>query len=257
VRAVVLPAVVLLAALLPVACSRGKSAEPRQTAAVSTTPVAAVAAGPAAAGGAGTAPAGAGTAQTGSASNLSGALLGSGDLPGGWSATRFSLDAGSAQPCGEAIALMARALAQAEADFERGAAGPFVTHTVARYATGTGAVAMNDTAALLNRCTLWTGEHRGATLTFHAAPLAFPSLGEQSFAVRMQVDGIAATAGRVAGLFGGLLTAESHLVFVRRGDTAFLLTHSAAGVGDPSPDSRLTEQLARAADIRLTTLGGR
>ena len=189
--------------------------------------------------------------------DLAQALLPPTAVPDGWQEASLGIAPAEARPCGERLALLTQARQTEKVSFEGGRTGPFLTHLVARYGGGDAAGAMAATRALLERCREWTQDYDGRELTFRVAPLSLPAVGDEMLAVRLTVDGIAGGAGVIGGLFGDLLTARSQVVFVRRGDAAFLLAHSDAGFGSPDVDQALTEQFVRQADVRLQAALGR
>ena len=175
--------------------------------------------------------------------DLARALLALDDMPADW--RNAEPDGGTAQPCGQQAALSTQAIRQVEASYQRGALGPFVNHTVASYRPGDAARAMDSTRRLFEECEEWEGSHLGYQFTFRVSTLPFPELGDQSFALRLDADGPL------------LLVAQTDLVFVRRGDVAFLLAHTTAGLRSASVDSELTERLTRRADQLLATIARR
>lgn len=246
--------------LFVAACGGGKSSTPAGEIAVSTStaapPAAVATATPGGAAGAGTQVAGtaAGAAPSGtpSAAILPRTLLTTGDLPSGWMSTSLKISPDDAKPCGQDLALLTRATAQTRADFEAGSLGPFITQSVAIYPPGMAAQAMNDTVALLGRCREWKEDERGSNVTIKTSPLSFPSLGDATLPVQVEIDGIANRDGLAGGFLKGLLGGKTNLVFVRRGDAIVMIAHSAVGLGSPGVDVALTEQIARRAEQRLT-----
>lgn len=167
---------------------------------------------------------------------LRGALLTADDLPPGWSAYASEP---FPPPCGELPALETAAAARVEQTFGERAVGPFLRQLVASYPPGAAAAALAATRQLFDDCPDWRGSYAGQSFRFRVAPLAFPALGDDSFALQLAADGP---------LF---LEAASVLVFVRRGDVVTLLAYTAAGFGGAAVDRELTEQLAHRADARL------
>ena len=172
--------------------------------------------------------------------DLTRALLALEDMPADWRSA--ASDGGTAQPCGQRPALSTQAARQVEASYQRGSLGPFVSHTVASYRPGDAARAMDSTRRLFEECREWEGSHLGSQFTFRVSTLPFPDLGDQSFALRLDADGPL------------LLVAQTDLVFVRRGNVAFLLAHTTAGLRVASIDSELTERLTRRADQLLEAI---
>ena len=176
--------------------------------------------------------------------DVSRALLTLDDLPAGWTSVEAppsdsDLDTGF---CGAGSAPVTR-LGRAAAEFEAAASGLIVTQIVAAYAPGDAKRVMDFLRDTLKGCTEWREtDAEGREFVYRFASLPFPRLGEQTLAVRMNVE---APGGSV----------QTDLVIVQRGDAATLLANIASGPrGGASVDSTLTERLARRADARLAAV---
>jgi hypothetical protein len=188
--------------------------------------------------------------------DLSAALLMQSDVPAGWQPISLDLELENTQPCGQPIPFVPQATAQEQAPFRADRLGPYVVDTVAAYRPGDAARALEATRALLSGCREWKGRYRGRELTFRAGPSAVPvdGLGDEAFAVRLEIDGL--SGGALGGLFDDLVRVTANLVVVRRGDLALLLAHAVGGVGNPSPDGEQTRDLAQRAARRLAAVAG-
>ena len=193
-----------------------------------------------------------GTAAPAGGVSLAAALLAASDMPSGWTQTNLNIDLATTQPCGRAIPVVDAATAQQETSFRQDRLGPYVVHRVMAYTPGTADQAMSATQTLLDECKEWKGSHGGRELTFRVSPssLSVDGIGDQAFAVRLTIHGLAG-GGAAGGLIDDLVSAAADLVVVRQGDYTFLLAQANGGVGNPSVDSARTEQLAHLAGQRL------
>ena len=198
------------------------------------------------------APATAGAPPPAAPGDLNGLLLTAADLPSGWQPTTLDLELDSTQPCGRPIPFATEATNRVQAAFRADRLGPYVEHTVATYAAGGGAGAVEGTRALLNGCREWKEQYRGRELTFRVSPSPLPvaGLGDEAFAFRIHIEGLAGS-----GLLGDALSAAADLFVARRGDAAFLLAQAVGGVGNPTPDAVQSERLTQRAAALLTAVG--
>lgn len=236
-----LPILALLITL--VACSGGgpKRADtisaPTATPAVTASPGSSLAATPAST----PAPSPTTAAQARSAADLQRVLLTLDDMPTGFTIDTPSSGTGS-QPCGKSTELRARAAQTVEADFTKGGLGPFISETLGTYKSGEAKDAFDGARKLFEDCRTWTEPDKdGKTTEYKIAPLSFPKLGDQTYAIRMDIK-------------GGGFVGQADLVFVRRGDTILLIGNGIGGLGLATVDSTLTEQMARKADENLASL---
>ena len=228
--------VVGLVALLLAACGGGK--DDRATTLQPATPAATSASGMT------TPPAVTSTIAAITAStDLQKALLTLDDMPTGFTVDPPDADdEGGTDPCGRSTELRQRAVQNVEAGFAKGQLGPFVSHTIGLFRSGTAKDAMDYARKVFEECREWsdtTGD--GTVLKFRLSPVSFPRLGDQTFAMRVDVD-------------GGSVKAQGDLVYVRRKDVIFLLANTMGGLGTASVDSAMTEQLVRKADEKLVAM---
>lgn len=129
---------------------------------------------------------------------------------------------------------------EASAAFERGVFGPIVRQWVALLPEAP----IGITDRLWERwtgCTWETTSDAGITTRYRMAEMAFPALGDESVAFRLegeQPNGIGAVAGDV--------------VVIRRGTVVTALTHLVAGYVVATIDSTATERYARIIEGRLS-----
>jgi len=157
------------------------------------------------------------------------------DLPAGWTSTFVGMadEAGMIRDeCSDGEPVVP--LSFSAVHFQRGEGVPFLQQNVALFAPGDAERAMRYLVADYTAC----GMTRDSGP--FAAPLPFPTLGDETIALRI--------TGAVQ--FG---TAVIELVAVRRGDAVFLLVQTGE-VSVGGVDSALTERLARLTDQRLLLL---
>jgi hypothetical protein len=172
---------------------------------------------------------------------LHGALLALADMPPGWTTTDPSPDGGatSADFCG-VPSVESQELGKAEADFQGGQLGPFFTEELAQIKPGVAKSQLDALAQALPGCQPQTEtQDDGSALTYTVSPLAFPTLGEQTVAVRLKVD-------------GSLLPIQGDAVFIRRANSVAIVALLAVGLA--GPDEALTEMLARRVDARFAAV---
>ncbi len=154
------------------------------------------------------------------------ALLTLDDMPTGWTGTAPEFELRTPGGTYSYLCvddLPARSIANASVDFEKSSFGPFLSHSVTLYPDReTAEAAFEDTLTAVNACPTFTDDAGNANTL---SPLAFPTLGDDTFAVR--------SSGVV----------EMDIITIRV-DNA-LITILQGGLG--AADSTLTETFARAA----------
>jgi hypothetical protein len=172
---------------------------------------------------------------------LHAALLTLADMPPGWTTTDPSPGSGAASAdfCG-VPSVESQELGKVEADFQGGQLGPFFTEELAQIKPGVAKSQLDALAQALPGCQPQTEtQDDGSALTYRVSPLAFPTLGEQTVAVRLKVD-------------GSLLPIEGDAVFIRRANSIAIVALLAVGIA--GPDEALTEMLARRVDARFAAV---
>ena len=173
------------------------------------------------------------------------ALLTQEDMPPEWhSTTRTTAKEGdeTTRLCDKSQTY--RLLGRAKVQFSHSQQPAVIEHTVTTFAPGDAKRVLDDNLAMLDRCKEWRETGRdGVARTYRVSRLSFPEMGEQSLAMRMDIE---SSTGRTQLL----------IVLVRRGDMTTALTQTAATTGrqSPSTDQALMEGLARRATARLTNL---
>ena len=131
-------------------------------------------------------------------------------------------------------------LGTSEADFQGSPLGPFVTEELAQIVPGVAKRQLDALARALPGCQPQTATQAdGSVLTYTVTPLPFPTLGEQTVAVRLKVD-------------GSLLPIQGNAIFIRRANSVVIVTLLVVGL--IAPDAALTEMLARRADARFAAV---
>ena len=152
-------------------------------------------------------------------------LLTIGDMPTGWTggAAVFEPRTPGGTYNSFCTELPARSIAAAYVEFEKSAFGPFLTHSIVVYPDSASArAALDDLANAAQNCTQVT-DGSGSTNTI--SPLSFPSLGEDTFAVR--------SSG----------TVEMDAIYILVDNLLLTITHGGLG----AVDSAVTESSARTA----------
>lgn len=172
--------------------------------------------------------------------DLTRALLSLEDMPTGFTTVPpDDEDDRGSQPCGKSTELRHNAVETKEAEFTKGAFGPIISHVASTFKSGEAKDRFDQARTIFEGCPSWTEtDEKGETVEYRLSPLSFPRLGDQAYAMRMDVK----TGGAVA---------QADIVFVRRGDVIFLLGNTVGGLGVAMVDSALTEQLARKAVEKL------
>ena len=133
-----------------------------------------------------------------------------------------------------------KVLARAKRQFSYTAQPLVVDHTVTAFVPGDAQRVLDDNRELLRQCAEFREISQSGVRTYRLSPLSFPNIGDQSLAMRMDVD---AASGPVQQLV---------LVMVRRGDVTSALAFNAPPRA--SIDTAMIEGLARRADERLLAL---
>ncbi|MBI2760813.1 MAG: hypothetical protein HYX51_05245 [Chloroflexi bacterium] len=171
-------------------------------------------------------------------------LLSAGELGGPWAEQRRDRPAAgpaTSTGCNGPLTYMTRAREQA--DFNRTDRPVTLTHRVTAFVPGDAQRAMDDTKQVIQNCPTQKGTGQdGKPQTYQFKALPFPTLGDQTLAMRVEV------LQDVSGSSGGI---ELTVVQVRRGDVITALLFSAAYGGTTADDMAQIEQFTRRADARL------
>jgi hypothetical protein len=156
------------------------------------------------------------------------------EMPTGYAVDASADDeTGDDDICGEDPTEDVPADEEAKVSFTAGDFGPFASSIVAQYSDEmTAAEFMDATTGAFENCREFTDPDDGTAYTFSG--LAFPDLGDDTFAIRMTADSD----------FG---SAAADLVYVRVGDRVMLTGNLAFG----SVDSELTEEWSRLVAGRM------
>lgn len=171
------------------------------------------------------------------------ALLTLADLPTGFrpATSEYGLDT-DVRPCGKALVLRDRADAHADRMFASDELRTYVTESLYLFQNSREAEsAFNDVIRRLRSCTSWGIIESGVRLSFTLAPLAFPTVSDQTYA---------GTFRRRVFTVEGL----SELVLIRKAGAIVVLANTVGGLGTVQVDSALTQELARKADAKLAAL---
>jgi hypothetical protein len=130
----------------------------------------------------------------------------------------------------------------AEIEFTRGESGPFLSQGLYSSRDRAGVLAAFAAVRRIpEMCREFTETDEDGSFTIRLAEAAFPSMGDDSFAIRLDASG----SGE-----GISVTLGGYLVLVRIAATMSVIAH----VGLPGVDVGETEKVARAAAARLTPL---
>ncbi len=133
-----------------------------------------------------------------------------------------------------------RVVARARAQFGQGPQDPVIYHIVATFAPGEAQRGLDETRELFRTCAAWQETAQdGSVISYRAALLPFPDLGDQTLAFRVDVESRSGTS-------------QVTVVQVRRGDTTSSVLY--AGLGKAAADMALLERLARRGDARLAAI---
>lgn len=189
------------------------------------------------------------------------ALLTLEDMPTGWTTSPDAGedDEGAAEFCAE-LDFSEREDepdAEAEASFEGGEIGPFVTHLVARFGDGEAEKRFTALREAVDECGDFdTTDEDGTTITGQMSAVSFPELADESLAMRLSGTVTTAADGELGELEFPM---AGDLVFFRQGDAVAAVFHlaidaAAFGGGGGGLDSAITEDLARKAAEKLAAV---
>jgi hypothetical protein len=175
--------------------------------------------------------------------DLSEALLTISDMPTGWTTSppdeeEESADEGETFTTVCNVELPRRSLTQVKAEFQKSQLGPFLQHTITAYPPGEAELFLEDFIDAANSCTEWTTAEDDQQFTWRLAPLSFPNLGDETFAIRTS------TELELLGLM------EIDTIYIREADVIINIAHMAIGIS--GIDSEQTEVFARLAIEKLT-----
>lgn len=173
------------------------------------------------------------------------ALLRVADMPTGWSRTAEQDDgddedapAGDPTLCDTELGEQFETISDASVQFSAGQMGPFVDHAVGVYEDGQAEQALTAVLDALGSCEEWTEDTDDGPVTYRASPMSFPTVGDQTVAVRLDVE-------------AEMMAATADMIAWRRGDALSMVMASA--VFD-APDSEQIEEIVAAADERLAEI---
>ena len=129
-----------------------------------------------------------------------------------------------------------KAIVGVDADFQKSQLGPFLLSSISLYPPGEAIQQFEKLRATVDACPEVKKTEGGSTMTFKVAPMSFPKLGEQSFAIRVSSESIL-----------GFVDTDS--VYFRIGDVIATLQYMTIGM-DPI-DSSQTEVFAKIFEQRL------
>lgn len=178
--------------------------------------------------------------------DLTPALLRPEDMPSGWTTTAAPLPDAYDVGFFECPVLTSQPLDETSVGFILEEFQPswlfYVSHTVKQFADGEAKQAIEEAVSVFESCTTWSSTtSEGAPITYTLAPLSFPKLGDQTFALTINIK-----SG------GGAM--QVHVVYLRRDNAMAQLSVLVAGVHDVQLDPDLTKRLARKADARLAAI---
>jgi len=125
--------------------------------------------------------------------------------------------------------------AEADADFTRSELGPFVGVTVASFVEKVPERLLGDFVAALDKCPSFTITDPDGTSKVTASVLSFPTLGQETAAVRMQIDNSDLSVGY-------------DVVVIRDGHNLVMVGQLALG---GAADPEMVEEVARATVAKL------
>jgi hypothetical protein len=166
------------------------------------------------------------------------ALLTLNDMPTGWTQDpEQDTDDDDATFCDVEPLDEVQAVDDASANFSAGDFGPLLSHSVGVFEDQDAEAAMDSFMDALEGCTEWTDETEDGPVTFRPTPLAFPSFGDDTVAVRI---------GAESELFDMTLD----MVVWRRANVVSLITVVEVF---GTPDAEQTEEFVTVADERLAS----
>lgn len=157
-------------------------------------------------------------------------LLTLSDMPVGWTTAPSTPDDKSSPLCGHPGASGIDQV-RATADYKKSDLGPFVSETLATFHKGDAARWLTEFRAKFTCTTDTISGNDGTPTTFQYAPLSFPKIGDDTYALRMTTD---------TGLLGSIVI---DAVYVRVGDRVINILNTQFG----SVDSELTQKLTQIA----------
>lgn len=173
--------------------------------------------------------------------DLEAALLTLDDMPTGWTTDTVEAtgnDSDSATLCGAELIEEVEPAGEVSADFSAGDLGPLLNHSILEYEDDEAARVLTDFADALAGCEEWTEETDEGPMTLRPTPLSFPSLGDETVAVRIDAA-------------NELVDMTMDMVVWRHGDTLNIITMMEAF---GTPDGEQTEEFATLADERIASL---
>lgn len=124
---------------------------------------------------------------------------------------------------------------EATANFAAGNMGPFLEHIVAVFDDGQAEQALDMMLDALESCDEWTEDTEDGTTTYRPSPLSFPTFGDQTVAVRIDVE-------------SEMVNGTADMIAWRRGDALSVVIASAIF---EAPDAEQIEKIVATADERL------
>jgi hypothetical protein len=171
--------------------------------------------------------------------DVAAALLTLSDMPTGWTQDpEQDADDEDATLCDVEPLEEVQAVDDASADFSAGDFGPLLSHMVGVYEDQDAEAAMDSFMDALEGCTEWTDETEDGPVTFRPTPLAFPSFGDDTVAVRIRAE-------------SELFDMTLDVVVWRRANVVSLITVIEVF---GTPDADQTEEFVTVADERLAAL---
>jgi hypothetical protein len=169
-----------------------------------------------------------------SVEDLGSRLLTVEDLPTGWSPYTNSDDEDTGEGCDAEPSLQPDV--EAETTFSQGSFGPFLVESLGLYGDDRAADdAVTEFRAMTERCQSYTTtEDDGSTTTVTFSPLSFPKLGDDTYAVHMDV--------------AAMFPIAANVVLVRDGDVLMIISHA----GMMAVDATFTEAAVRMAHDKLS-----
>ncbi|MCH8562031.1 hypothetical protein LTI14_02170 [Nesterenkonia sp. YGD6] len=126
----------------------------------------------------------------------------------------------------------------ASADFSAGDFGPLLSHTVAVFDDDDAERGLEAFTEAFNTCDEWTEETEDGPLTFRPTPVSFPSFGDGTLAVRIDVE-------------SEMVDMTMDMITWRQANTLSLI---AVMEVFGAPDGEQTEEFVTVADERLASL---
>lgn len=168
------------------------------------------------------------------------ALLTLDDMPTGWTQEPGEGPGGDEQAtlCDVEPLDEVEALEEGSAEFSAGDFGPLLSHTVAAFERGGAEQSLERFFEALDDCEEWTEETEDGPMTFRPTALSFPSFGDETLAIRVDVE-------------SELVDMTMDMIAWRRDDVlSLILAIEVFG----APDAEQIEELVATADERLADL---